>query len=110
MAKPYLLILPVFLLACGVSSTLPTPTAQVLTQTPVITTSAPEVLTATPETRLVCADNVNAREVKPDMTLGVVKILKRGDVVTLTGEKFRVGAEVWQPTSAGIVDPQFLCE
>jgi hypothetical protein len=101
-------LLAVMLLACGVTTLTPHPP----TGTP---SPAKRVLhrtaTAAPKTAVVCnGDTVNARGVSADMTLAVIARLSAGDMVTLTGDEFRIGMEVWQPTDKGAIDPQYLCE
>jgi len=106
--KHYLIIFTVWLslLACGMSAQLPT-----LTSTPrpnrVNAESPAPKPTATARQMTVCnADNVNARGDKYQ----VISRLKRGDVIFIFGEKFERGGELWIPTSAGLVDPQYLCD
>jgi len=101
-----ILLLAVFQYACGMQATLPTHTAtprpsRVRTESP-----APK---PTDEARqmMVCnADNVNARGAEYQ----VIARLKRGDVLFIFGEPFERSGEWWMPTSAGLVDPQYLCD
>lgn len=104
----------IFVLACGVVSEIPITTAPAPTGTP----TAAETRLArvklpttaeTPKTMVLCVDHANARKVI-DGTLAVVVRLERGDVVTLTGEVQQIGAELWQPTNYGLIDPKLLCE
>jgi len=100
-----LLLFAVISLSCGMSAQLPTQTA---------TPRAPRVkaeLTAPKPTdevlqMVVCnADNVNARGAEYQ----VIARLKRGDVLFIFDKPFERGGEWWMPTSAGLVDPKYLC-
>lgn len=102
------------LLACGVSAALPTQPTDTPTEQP--TESAPVktgviVVWVTPShVWVVCAENVNARAIAPDMTVAVTEILSFGQSVVLTGEEIQIAGETWQPTNKGLVDPKYLCE
>ncbi len=111
-----LILSAILVLACGMT-TLPTQTP--VTKTPKVATSRNEItptpaptVTDAPRKMIVCAEypNVNARKIQPDTSLGVLIIIHAGDEVTLTGAEIHNGAEVWQPTDKGLIDPQFLCE
>ena len=99
---PYILALFVVLsLSCGMQAQIPTPTHPARIAPRTIAT-----VTAIIHRMMVCMDHVNARGERYQ----VIARLLRGDVVYLTGTEIVNGAEVWQPTNRGLIDPQYLCE
>lgn len=109
--KILLILSALFVLACGVT-TLPETTPQP-TGTPTTAETRPArvklpVVAETPKTMVLCVDHGNARAMV-DGSLAVVVRLERGDVVVLAGEVQQIGAELWQPTNYGLIDPKLLC-
>ena len=99
---PYILALLVVLsLSCGMQAHIPTPTHPARTAPRTIAT-----VTATVHRMTVCADHVNARGEKYQ----VIARLLRGDIVYPVGTEIVNGAEVWQPTDRGLIDPKLICE
>ena len=101
-------------LACGVSTELPT-----LTPPPAVEISAPlptaaPSLTAAPNRLVVCADTLNVRAC-PSLACGVLARLERGtQVQPLRPLIVSADMELWQEIDAdgigGFVDPKYLCE
>jgi len=104
----------VLVLACGVSTELPTPT-----QPPAVEIAAPlptaaPTLTAAPNRLVVCAEVLNVRAC-PSLACGVLARLDNGtQVQPLRAAIVAADMELWQEIDAdgigGFVDPKYLCK